>query len=320
MTNEPSHDPTDDIIAELDAGRATPTVDPLMLLAGLSTRGEIDGAERDAGVIFHQLARASGDLALSWRSADGKWSIRHMPRMLVAATLKAAREAVQNEGRLQALNAALAAEEPTYDPARASRLSMALGDLVKHWWGSAAVPTHAASNGVVLAGPANDNDPTPERQAMAANDNERTADGAWRLKDWPLARMHKRGQLDPDPETNDVLFAAGMRYAQDVHLAGMSASVASPDYAKPVVDGGTGPDAFSERRLARLRSLAKARWVLGTRYVGAVDAVVIHERTLTDASAMFGGERDGKVVARERLNEGLRRLAVHYGQMRAAAA
>jgi len=319
MTTEPSHDPRDELVDALDAGRAVKTIDPLMLLAGMSVRGEIDEPERAAGVMFHQLARARGALALSWRSAAGGWSIRQLNGTQAGEALKMARAAIQNDNRLRALNAALAADEPTCDATGETRLGLALGDLVKHWWGVAEDPVHVRG-GVTLAGAANDNAPTDERAARADNDNERTDDGAWRMKDWPLARMHKRGQLDPDSEVNDTLYAAGMRYAQDVHLAGMSASVASPDYAKPVVDGGTGPDAFSERRLARLRSLAKARWVLGKRYAEVVDAVVLDERTLTDVASLYGGERDGKVVARERFNEGLRRLAVHYGQMTEVAA
>tara|TARA_R110000868_G_scaffold40447_1_gene139511 strand:- start:981 stop:1964 length:984 start_codon:yes stop_codon:yes gene_type:complete len=318
-TTEPSFDPTDDLVEDIDRKSIAPgAVVPLSLLADLAADGTLTATERDAGEMFHRLAMVAmrdGRVPhnIQWRDAAGKWSVLSIAPADARKKIEDARGAIKNENRLQSINAALAAREPTHNPAKVSSLMSAIEDVAKHWWGALSGRTKYASNGVSVVRLANDNDATDERLAKAGNDSRFTAEGARILTDWPFARMHARGQIDADVDVNDILFAAGIRYAQDARAAGMS-GVASPDYAKPIVDGG-GSDSFAEGRLTRMRRFSAAKEAIGRRYASVVNAVVLDERTLSEVCGMFGGQRDGKVIARERMNEGLRRLAVFYGHM-----
>lgn len=132
-----------------------------------------------------------------------------------------------------------------------------------------------------------------------------------------ITRLWVKGDIDSDPEVAAILVAAGRRYAEDVHLAGLDGAVGSMDYSKPIVDGGGGGDAFGVTRLARMKRVADMRAKLGERYRIVVDAVCIDD----DADLTALGRRVGRyakretarAIARDRLAGGLTVLAAHYG-------
>lgn len=160
-------------------------------------------------------------------------------------------------------------------------------------------------------------DATRERLAMAANDNEVTKDGGRRLCDWPLARLAARRALDSDADTNKALYQAGERYAEDVYLSGLDAAPASPDYARPIVDGGGSSGvSWSEMRLRKIDAVRGADKALGPKYRALVFAVCVARESdmveLGRKASGLSGRQQAHTAANERLSAGLYILARHY--------
>lgn len=301
---------------------------PLGRLAQISACGDIAPAERDAGEIFHKLgAHAISDephtatVTFSWRYANGIWSTLFERKALVVERYEAALEAAGNNERRRALIAALVARECRYDPEWVPLIQAGLQQIARSWWGRPATAT-VQRKGVTLpsvrfidSAPAadNDNTPTPERIAQAG-DVVQTAE-AVRVRD-NFERLFVRGQIDPDPEVAATLYAAGCRYQSDYELSRLAGELGSPDYSRPVVDGGGETRTpIAERAQAARDAIRGAREAMGMRCAKVVDAVVLRGEALESVGLSSTGYRAGKMasaVAKERLNQGLRALAVHY--------
>lgn len=318
---EPSYDPTDAVNAALDAARppTTPT-EPRKLLGLMLQRLDISTAEHDAGSIFARLASmAIAEVAptnrfdLDWKSADGKWSRRVVTPPEAAKLRDFALSTIRTDNRRKAVMLALGARETSLDWDKAHRLVAGLEDLARYWiGGQQPTPTFVNAHGVTMPKLLGENDATLERLAKAENDTDfDVVNGARVMRDSPFERMRLRRQLDPNPELNETLYAAGLRYFQDWHLAGMG-GIATPDLARPMVDGGkVAAGSIPERRLDRLQSHANARAKLGPRYYPIVEDVVIEGRRIRDVAD--GGQ--ARASAKRTLTTGLRILAVHYGMM-----
>jgi hypothetical protein len=330
---EPSHDPTDRLHDAIDGlKRPTAPTDPIRFLAYLFQTLDISADERDAGEIFHRIAaRSIADISPSarhnvpWKSEDGKWSVRTVTRAEAKTLLDVAMAAIKSDRRRRAVMLALGARESSIDWERLVTLVAGLEDLARFWIGGQQPTQETIVNrlGVTMPKILGDNDATPERLAKAENDNDLAeVNGARRMDDWPFERMRARRQLDRNHEVNETLYAAGLRYFQDWNLAGMS-GIATPDLARPMVDGGKVPGGtMPERRMARMQSFSAARRALGPRYWRVIDPVVIEGRSIADIRHDVTGlshNHSASAAAIERLNAGLRRLAAHYGLMREAA-
>lgn len=293
-------------IAE-DNDNDTPA-NPLDYLDTLVDQGEIGASQRDAGEIFRRLgqhalssAQHSDVVTFQWRYANGVWSTLFEPKRAVIARYEDALDAAGNNERRRELNRALVARIPDY-PQSPTVIAEGLRQLVIHWWGREALKV-VSRQGVTLAAvaePANDNSPTPERVAQGQRDN--------------FERLLVRGQLDEDAEVATTLYAAGLRYETESAVA-WSGQYGSPDYSRPVVDGGADRAPISERQQSARDRIRAARAAMGVRYAEVVDAVVLHGMTLEAAGRRYCGYRQpdsARAAAKERLNSGLRALAVHY--------
>lgn len=317
------------------AGRpeAEPSIIPTPMgwLAHLAAGGEISAAERDAGEIIHRLgtitindAPPTARLQFPWRNAAGLWSVETEPKSAIVDRYNAAIEAIGTERRSRAVIAALVSRAPFLDLMNLSPFSCGLEALAIHFWGKATRSTMVAK-GVTLPDTtgkqrraidydkpaANDNSPTPERNRLG--DAVQTADGV-RMRD-AFERLLQRGQLDEDKETAVALYAAGVRYQTDNQLAQM-VNFGSFDYSKPMVDGGVDATPITERVQECRTSLRKARAAMGERCAKVVDAVTLHSMTLAEAGKAhcgYVGDTAAQTAAKERLNTGLRALAIHYG-------
>lgn len=315
----------------LDEDAALPDTDndapdsptPLGWLAHLSARGDITPVERDAGELLATLGaialsgkRGSARVSHSWRYANGVWSIVFSSLADVVGKYEAALEAANNDTQRRALVSALVARTPQQDHDGVADLQLGLRAVARHWWGATAAVT-TQRNGVTLArtaaDPANSNTPTPERIAQngaGGRDN--------------FERLLVRGQIDEDKEVAVALYAAGLRYETE-HQMAFGSGFGSPDYSKPIVDGG-GDTAtpITERAQHARTNLRKAREAMGRRYADVVDAVVLHGMSLVSAGRRYTPYRGvdaATTAAKERLNGGLRALAVVYGvAVRRAAA
>lgn len=163
-------------------------------------------------------------------------------------------------------------------------------------------------------------DATPER-LLKAGDGHDLAEGVKirRVADAPLDRLLRRGELAPDDEeTNRKLFEAAETYRLDWYMAGLS-GVGALDPSRPSGDG-TGEPSWSmpcnETAAHHRWRFRKARDALDAFLRVAVDGIVLEERGLDDVGRAISGRADRKqavAVALDRLREGLRKLAKHYG-------
>lgn len=303
---------------------------PLALLARLSAGNAISPDERDAGEMLARMAAfvmgrpsATGAHAIPLRDAEGKWSEPVLRGQEIKARYEAALAAIRTDARRRAVTIGLVARErdTEWTEALTDALSCGLEDLVRHFWPSVA-PARATItiNGVSLPSVARGNeDATPERLAKAANDNTIGKDGVRRITESPFARMHARGQLDPDAGINEILYSAGRNYFQNWYYGGL-AGISGIDYSR-IGSGGDGKANMlprSEFALGHRERWRAAREDLGPRYSEIVDPIVLEERTIADIRGATGYKHDGtaSAVTKERLNTALRRLAVFYGLMR----
>lgn len=296
---------------------------PLGWLAHFASEGDISAIERDAGEIIHRIGRHvlsdlpnTATVQYPWRDAAGNWSTRSETKSATTERYNAAIEAAGSERRQQAVVSALVAREPHLDTLNAAAFSSGLEAIAAHFWGKVVVAT-VRRNGVTLReivmdkDAANDNRPTAERAKFG--DVVETADGV-RMRD-SFERLLQRGQLDDDKETAVALYAAGVRYQTDHQLAQM-VNFGSFDYSKPIVDGGTDALPITERVQEARTTLRRARAAMGTRCAEVVDAVTLHGMTLAAAGRRYCGYRGdtaAQASAKERVNVGLRALAVFYG-------
>jgi hypothetical protein len=309
-----------------DSPRTLTGLSPLALIASLSASGDISANERDAAEIVARMASfvysrpaADGATHIPMRDAGGRWSNPLMRGMDIKIKLEAALDAVKTPRRRRDVTLALVASERDTEWHDTVRLSAAFGDIARHFWPAGTKATHQR-NGVTLPG-TGPQDATPER-LQHANDNL-VEEGVRRIVDSPFARMHLRSQLDPDDGINEILFSAGRNYHQDFYYSGLG-GISGIDYSRV---GGGGGDVTpthhmprSEFALRHRLQFRSAREALGERYRPVVDAVVLEESTISSAAANFTGSTDARqATAKERLNVGLRRLAVFYGLMRHAA-
>lgn len=312
---------------ELESAEPQWPATPLGLLARLAYQSEISAIERDAGEIFHHIgriaindAKPSAFLQYPWRDKAGMWSTVSEPKRLIIDKYETALESANTDRRRKVIIAALVARDPVYADDTIHVLSSALESIAAVWWGRAAIAT-SVRNGITLAAgprtidydnpPANDNTPTPERANQG--DAVTTPDGT-RMRD-SFERLLVRGQLDEDAETATTLYAAGVRYQTDYQLAQM-VNFGSFDYAKPMVDGGADATPITERVQMARTTLRAARAAMGDRLAEIVDGVAIHGMTLEGAGrryTAYRGVNAATTAARERLNAGLRALAVFYG-------
>ncbi|MER9883116.1 hypothetical protein [Mesorhizobium sp. M0118] len=304
-----SHDPYDaanDNIAEIQQPKTTDMPAPA-ILSWLMTNGYIGADERDAGEHVYKLASIARSnltnpvVRYSARTADRKWRTVEVQRHTIRGTLDAIISNIRYEPRRKAVVQAFVVEEPTIDLDNPHRVAQGLADVARHLWGGKAeiVPILVA---------ANDNQP----QADAAE-----ASGTTFRRSDNFQRLHSAKQLDKDPETNDALHAAGLRYASDHHLAGLQ-PLGAVDYSRVVVDGGSG-EGMGDRMVQARSRYRQARALLGSHYGPAVDAVVIEGQSLGDTGLRISHFKDrGKATAAagERLNGGLRLLAQSYGILR----
>lgn len=304
-----AHDPyeaANDNITELQSGNST-RMPSDKILAYLYTEGHIGTDERDAGEHTIKLASIvrsplkSAVVRYTVRDADRKWRQAEEQRHAVRPKLDKLIEAVRYEPRRKAFTQAFVVEESNIDLGNPHRAAQGLADAARHLWGT---PTKAAP--IMVAD--NDNEPTPD-DAVSGGLVRVVADG--------FKRMHTARQLDDDAEVNDVLHAAGIRYAQDHHLAGLN-PLGAIDYSRTQVDYGSS-DGMPLRMAKARDSYRKARDAMGSRYGAVVDAVVIEGRSLGDVGLRETGYKTkdyAGTAAKERLNAGLRCLSAHYGIMR----
>lgn len=302
---------------------------PLGRLAQLSACGDISPAERDAGEIFHRLGtHALSDephtttVTFPWRYANGIWSTLFERKSLVVERYEAATEAAGNNERRRALVASLVARECKFSTDWIPLIQTGLQQIARSWWGKPATAT-VTRNGVTLPAvrfidsvPAADNDNTPTAERIRqAGDVVQTED-AVRVRD-NFERLYARGQLDPDHEVATALYAAGLRYQSEYELSRLAGEIGSPDYSKPIVDGGGETRTpIGVRAQAARTALRAAREAMGAQCASVVDAVVLSGERLEGIGLATTGYRSGKMasaVAKERLNQGLRALAICYG-------
>jgi hypothetical protein len=316
-SDEPGYDPTDDIIARIDAARPKPVpVGPLAFLADLLEAGTLTQDQHDAGMIIQGLAAARRiGASYSWRNHAGIWS-KVTPRNRGEAELRLNDwlAAVATPRRRKALVQVCVAENPVQPDI--DQFVAGLDDLVARFW--PAVQPYVDGRGIKLPGvtiqqrPVGENDATPERLAHA-NDNYVTPGGVRVVKTTAFEMLHGRGQLDRDSKLNELLYAAGVRYQSDYHQA-MMAPLKAVDYDRQRVDGGKG-FVYSERTQRHRVSLEEARVAMGDRYRAIVDAIVLEGQSLIAfgmTASVFKHRHQITAQMGERLNAGLRRLAVHY--------
>lgn len=284
---------------------------PLDYLDNLVTEGEISTHQRDAGEIIRRLGQHaisnqphSATVAFPWRYANGIWTNLFEQKRQVIDRYEDAMSQAANDTQRREINRALVARDPDY-PQSPTQLANGLKLIARHWWGSQAAKT-TSSNGVTLAAvsePANDNAPTPERLAKGAGRDN-------------FERLYNRGQLDDDKDVAETLYAAGLRYETDYN-SGWSGMYGSPDYSKPIVDGGGEARVpISEKQQGARDRVRVARRAMTQRYADVVEAIVINGMSLEEAGRQYSGYRgamQAQTAAKERLNTGLRALAFHYG-------
>lgn len=310
-----AYDPTDAMNAALE-NNGEIVIEPARIIARLHQEGSIDDAGRDAADILHKMfavgsAKHLRDLGrYDWRDKDGKWSKVQQPRPDILAKVGETVAAIRSQHRRKAVRHALACVQPVADIDNLAYLAAGIEDVARIWWGAVKRPVIVV-NGITM--PAFGD----MRAAEAENDN--TATDARRLVEG-FERMWKRGQLDRNPDINESLYAAGLRYRQDHHSAGL-APLGAIDYGREYVDGGSGAGTSvgglfgSENATRAIERFRAARRAMGDRFAPVVDAVVLEGRTLEEAGELAGQNgRGAKIaVAGDRLAFGLRELAVFYG-------
>lgn len=302
------HDPyaaANDNIAELQKTKTT-AMPATAILGWLTSNDFINADERDAGEHLIKLASitrsklTSPIVRYTARTADGKWRQVEVQRHTIRPSLEGCIGAIRYEPRRKATVQAFVVEETNFDTENPHRVAQGLADVARHLWGA----KRSAANPIMAA---NDND--EEDDAIAAEPTIRISDN--------FKRLHSTDALDKDPETNDVLHAAGMRYAQDHHEASVS-PLAAIDYSRTKVDGGR-TDGISETLVRARDRYRTARELLTAYYADAVEMVIVDGLSLGEVGLKISAYKNKDLAgacAKERLIGGLRMLAKAYGLLR----
>lgn len=164
-------------------------------------------------------------------------------------------------------------------------------------------------------------DATPERLAQAGRDHAKgEGDSIRRISDWPLARLFSRQQLCPeDSERNKALYDTGEALARSWHGAGLS-GYTSIDLNG--IGGGAGDKAYMmpvTEYAARCRGeIRLAQQHVGNWTWGVLIDICVEGMTPESAGKRRSGYADAKlarVVALDRLRDGLQRLAELWGHV-----
>lgn len=322
-----SYDPTASMDEAIDAALAlrdlNRTDSAVSTLMRLYIDGEISMDQCDAGEIVATLAKLAnmpggkpaGMVTYPFRppaSPEGSrsWGVATKQRSEVGRMLEAALAAIKTDRRRQAVTRLLVNREPVEDTL--AQVAAGLADLAGHFW-----PTSARA--IVRSGATGLNDATPERLAKAEETLVDKAGARWLVDGFE--RMFMRGQLDDDEDVNEILHAAGLRYAEEHFRAGMT-PLGAIDYSRATVDG-DGQLPMSERMEIFRQRYRAARAAMGERYAPVVEGVVIEGRTIRELGLEHTKYRDEKMAkagAMERLNAGLRALAKFYHNPHAVAA
>lgn len=167
----------------------------------------------------------------------------------------------------------------------------------------------------------NRSDATPERLLRADGHQAIGADLVRRITDSPIDRLMSKQQLDPrDEVANRTLHEAAEIYRRDWYKAGLS-GIGGMDMSR--TGGGDGAPSWgmpnSEQAAHHRWRYHRAAAAIDPYLRAVVDEVVLRESDLDAAGRMVSGRTDRKqaqAVALDRLREGLRRLAIHYGIMK----
>lgn len=292
---------------------------PLSVLAGLAANDDITSDQRDAGEIYHHLGRIalsdnppSANVSYKWRYKTGSWAVLFVKAHEARKTFRDAEDAISSTKAQQVVNSLLVAREPRFYEDATNLLGLGLTRLTRHFWGADGI---SRRNGISLAAVLSVETAAPERLVRAANDNTKLPGNVVRLTDWPFYRMYSRGQLDPNPEVNEDLYAAGFRFYTDWYHSGM-ASYSSPDLSRPIVDQShQAREPIGEQQLIRRRLYREARAALGERFREVIEPIVLEDKTAKDIALSVTRYKQidtATAVTIEKLNTGLQLLRSHY--------
>lgn len=136
-----------------------------------------------------------------------------------------------------------------------------------------------------------------------------------RLVSTTIDLLHNKGRLDPDRTMSGILHSTAQRYYADWFQGGL-VGISAINYDR--IGGDHDKLPMTERQEYHRQQFRRARDFLGDKYSPIVDAVVLDEQPITAVRHMTGykDKNAASAVATERLNTGLRRLAVNYGMLR----
>ncbi len=146
-------------------------------------------------------------------------------------------------------------------------------------------------------------------------------DGVVRLQEAPLDRLHTRGRLDGDPDTDRALYEAGKALRHHHYLGGLDA-IAANDLNR---SGGGSPAnmlPMTERQQSHRDELRRAAAALHPDDWATTFDIVCREMTLEEAGrrAGYGEKHAAGAVALDRLRRGLIQLAALWGHLPPALA
>lgn len=310
--SEPYHDPSDALDDALDTLPSS-TENPVAYLDCLVAANDIGTDERDAGVILYGMtwradlpgARQSAMTIYPWRDKAGKWADQRCVRSVLQERVKDALASIRSDRRREEVKRFIL-RRPLEDTT--AQLSLGLWDVSRAWW-----PSHQATyqrNGITLVG----RDPAAVAQ-VAANDNA----PARRAVASPLDTLLARGVI------TDTQHTAGQRYYSDWYHAGLS-GIGAIDYSAANGAGaGSAPHMMPLTGLMALKRAEhrKARAALADQERAVLEAVVLEERSFTEAAKDATGIRNKQPALREGkrlLSAALSALERHYGLTNVRAA
>ncbi|MGI3901247.1 MAG: hypothetical protein ACRYGP_13815 [Janthinobacterium lividum] len=163
--------------------------------------------------------------------------------------------------------------------------------------------------------------PTPERLAKEDAPVKLGA-GLYRAP-MPIERMRDRGQLDPLPHLNEMLFQAAEKLVGYFETADLAGHVRAQDLTRVVAGGGDLADERAAHCLKEFRTACKLMgWSVAYPHRGAgriTVAVVCEGMGVKEAAALHrpGGSNEARLGAgMDALREGLFALAVHWRLVR----
>lgn len=159
---------------------------------------------------------------------------------------------------------------------------------------------------------------TPERIVRAGEDATIGADGVQRVNTDPIVRLYRRGALHRDEELNEVFYRAAEEYRRIWWASGLGRSVGGINTSgvfSPSTDRNPGMPA-GERQAHFRGRYRQAREQIGFYFGRVVDSIVLEGEEPERVGYIVSYRKDEKqarAVAMDRLSEGLRILAHHFG-------